>query len=145
MTTLDQKALEALVAHIRACANGTDLLQDGAFQMSARRTQPSAGEEVAMVTDDVLSAAVWSYEHAAENSDLTPQDCMRAAINAAFAVSSSVPTEGLPDQEKSAAYSNAIMERALGIRKYAATLIGDAEMLESVAYDTAEYCGGGEP
>ena len=56
------------------------------------------------------------------------------------------PTESilhpLADREKSA---DTLMDQAQGKRRHAAALIADAEMLEQLAYDTADYCGGGEP
>jgi hypothetical protein len=48
----------------------------------------------------------------------------------------------LADREKSA---DDIMDQALEKHRNAAALIADAEVLEQLAYDTADYCGGGEP
>lgn len=55
------------------------------------------------------------------------------------------PTESvlrpLADRGKSA---DDFMDQASNKRCHAATLITDAEVLEQLAYDTADYCGGGE-
>lgn len=57
-----------------------------------------------------------------------------------------LPTEGilrpLADREKSA---DTLMNQASEKRRHAAVLVTDAEALEKLAYDTADYCGGGEP
>lgn len=56
------------------------------------------------------------------------------------------PTEGilrpLADREKSA---DTLMDQASEKRRSMTALIIDAEVLEQLAYDTADYCGGGEP
>lgn len=110
---------------------------------AVREWNGDLGEILAAVLDCALS---WEPD-ARIIGNIRAGDIVRALTELSGPTSQSdAPTESilrpLADRGKSA---DDLMDQAREKRRHASALITDAEMLEQLAYDMADYCGGGEP